>query len=77
MTLLELKPKIKGYVKEVTGGSAMRQRLIAMGIYEGCEIEKKSGLSKCPVIIEVCGCIVALGRGMAGKIIVKTDDCKM
>lgn len=74
LTLLELKSKTKAYVEDICAGENLKRRLIAMGVYKGCSIEKKSGFSQCPVIVKVCGTTVALGKAMAGKIIVKTDD---
>jgi Fe2+ transport system protein FeoA len=77
ITLLELKPKTKARVKEIIGGTGIHNRLTAMGVYAGCEIEKKSSIFGGPVIVKVCRSVVAIGRGMAGKIIVETNDQKM
>ncbi len=59
-------------VMKILGGLRMRFRLESLGIYEGVKIKKISkALFRGPVIIEVKNCKIAIGYGMAKKILVK------
>jgi ferrous iron transport protein B len=61
-----------GYVLEVGGGPGLASRLKAMGIYEGRQITKRSREgSSGPAVVEVMGTRLALGRGMAARVLVK------
>jgi len=55
----------------VKAGQGLRSRLTAMGLVAGVEIEVLKNNGKGPFLVEVKGCRVMLGRGMAQKIIVK------
>jgi len=60
-------------VVNVIGGVGLRRRLLEMGFAPGSEVEvvaNKWG----PVVVRVRGVTVALGRGMAAKILVKPLD---
>jgi ferrous iron transport protein B len=64
-----------GYITEVSGGSEFQTRLKAMGLYPGRHIVKRSReRGGGPVLVEVMGTRVALGRGMAGNIFVKVKS---
>ena len=63
-----------GRVVEVRAGRGLTRRLLAMGIAPGMKVRvlKSSGLG--PILIEVGQTRVALGRGIAMKIIVEGWD---
>ena len=57
-------------VKQITGGRGIRSRLEGLGIYAGQTIKVlKNGWG--PVLLEVMGRKVAIGRGQAKKILVE------
>jgi len=61
-------------VQKIEGGWGLRQRLNQMGIHVGDTIlVKRSGILGGPIHIQIHGMDVALGRGMARKIIVKEE----
>ena len=73
ITLIAMRENESGYIFEVAGGENFQAKLKAMGLYAGRHITKRSHEgSGGPVVVEVMGTRVALGRGMAGKISVKT-----
>ena len=58
-------------IVEIRGGWGIRQRLNQMGINTGDVIfVKRSGVMGGPILVRVHGTEVALGRGMAKKVIV-------
>lgn len=58
-------------VIKINGGNSVKSKLYHLGIYEGTEIEKKISYKKGPIIIKVLNSDIAIGRGMAEKIIVE------
>ncbi len=69
-----MKVNQKGRIAEITGGSAMHNRLMSMGIYQGREVTKLSHfVLRGPVAIKTGRSVVALGYGMAHKIIVEVE----
>ncbi len=72
LTLLALRENETGYITEVSGGEEFQAKLKAMGLYTGRHIVKRSPeKTGGPVVVEVMGTRVALGRGMAAKVSVK------
>lgn len=70
--LTQLEQRQKGKVIELIGGRGFLTKLDALGIRIGVEVIKLSSISqKGPVIIQVGDTQVALGYGMAKKIIVE------
>jgi len=60
-----------GKIVEVHGGYGMRARLEAMGIRPGVEITKiSSQIMRGPVLIKVGNAQIALGHGMATRVLV-------
>lgn len=58
-------------VESIQGGFGARNRLNTMGIHKGDVLTvKRSGIMKGPILVNVHGMDVALGRGMARKIVV-------
>jgi ferrous iron transport protein A len=75
LTLSQLTPHETCTVSEIRGGQGLVNRLYALGIRPGKKITKVSSLfSNGPVTILVDRAQVAIGRGMAGKIIVTSED---
>jgi ferrous iron transport protein A len=70
--LTELKPGEQGTVVAVRGGRGMQSRLRSLGLVEGQTLRKLSALAwGGPVVVEVNRTQVAIGRGMAAKILVR------
>lgn len=75
LRLLDLKAGDKGTVFAVQGGAGVRRRLEVMGVRRGVAIEKVTGSPfGGPVIIRIGNVRLAIGCGVAGKIIVKVKQ---
>ena len=62
-------------VVDIQGGAGIRQRLSNMGIHPGDTITLlRFGALQGPILIEVHGSQVALGRGIASRIIVEETE---
>ncbi|MDD3977652.1 ferrous iron transport protein A [Methanomicrobium antiquum] len=59
-------------VKKVEGGAGVKQQLSLRGLCEGVKI-RMIDCTCGPVVLDINGSTLALGRGIAGKIIV--DRC--
>jgi ferrous iron transport protein A len=71
--LTDLESGEQGIIAALEGGWGMQQRLRSMGLAEGQMIEKLSALALGgPIVILVNRTQVAIGRGMARKIRVRT-----
>jgi len=74
VSLLHLKPDHIGRVLEILGGAGLQNRLMSMGLYVGKEVTKLSYVGlRGPVVIRVGRSVLALGHGMAQKVIVETE----
>ncbi|RJO65123.1 MAG: ferrous iron transport protein A [Candidatus Omnitrophota bacterium] len=74
VSLVRMKRNQKGKIVEIAGGKALHDRLTAMGIYVGKEVALLNhSIFKGPVAIRVGRSILALGFGMASKIIVEVE----
>jgi ferrous iron transport protein A len=74
LSLVQMQANQKGKVFEIQGGTGLVNRLMSMGIYKGKEIAKLSQFAlRGPVAIKVSRSIVALGHGMASKIILEIE----
>jgi ferrous iron transport protein A len=72
-TLDQVCEKGKAKVVDIRGGVTLRQRLGQMGVHPGDVITLwRYGALGGPILIEVHGSQVALGRGIASKVIVET-----
>ena len=69
MPLTMLRAGGLGKVKEIRGGRGLVQRLSAIGIFQGTEIRIVKGGG--PVIIDLKGNRLVLGRGMAHSVMVE------
>lgn len=73
MNLTQLKEGEKCKVIDILGGRAMIKRLDALGIRTGKEIIKiNMQFFRGPVIVQIGNTQLAIGYGMAGKIIVES-----
>ena len=74
LTLAEMRTGQKGTVVGVLGGHGLIRRLDALGIRPGKRVIKlNSTLFRGPVMLRVDNAQVAVGFGMARKIIVEAD----
>jgi ferrous iron transport protein A len=65
----------KAKVIDIRGGPRVRQRLSQMGIHPGDMITiLRYGALRGPILIEIHGSQVALGRGIASKIIAEETE---
>jgi ferrous iron transport protein A len=63
-----------GVIKEITGGKAVTERLSALGLRPGQALRKVgSMLMRGPVTVQVEKTQVAIGFGMAAKILIQTN----
>jgi len=70
--LQELKAGAKAKIITFEGGSALCRRLHHLGLREGAVITKITAASgRGPVVVKVAHTQIALGSGMASKIIVE------
>jgi ferrous iron transport protein A len=74
LTLAQMKTGQTGTVVEVLGGHGLIRRLDALGIRPGKKVTKiSSTLFHGPVTLKVNNAQVAVGFGMAKKIIIEVD----
>jgi Fe2+ transport system protein FeoA len=74
ISLIQLREKQKAKVLEISGGKTLQHRMMSMGIYPGKEITKLSHFAlRGPVAVKVGRAVLALGHGVAAKIIVETE----
>ena len=74
LTLRQLEAGQTGTVVQVLGGHGLIQRLEALDIRPGKKVTKVSSMFfRGPVALEVDNAQVAIGFGMANKIIVEVD----
>jgi ferrous iron transport protein A len=67
MNLLEVSSGKRVKVVNIKGGFGIRNRFAAMGIYPGAEVTVVKSPPG-PMIVEIAGTRLALGKGMAAKI---------
>jgi ferrous iron transport protein A len=73
--LSELRAGESGKIARIDGGYGMVRRLAALDIRPGQKIKKlNSSFIRGPVTIEVNRAQIAIGFGMANRIIVEVDD---
>lgn len=73
--LIRMRSGAKGIVVRIGGGKHMQRKTETLGIRVGCEIEKVSGQAfRGPVVIKAGATRIAIGHGMAHKIIVEVED---
>jgi ferrous iron transport protein A len=74
-TLDQIYENRKAKVIDVQGSAGIKQRLSQMGIHPGDIITiLRYGVLRGPILIEIHGSQVALGRGIASRIIVEETE---
>ena len=74
ISLAQLKANHKGKVTEILGGANLQSRLMNMGLYKGKELIKLSHIGlEGPAVVKVGRSILALGHGVAKKIIIEVE----
>ena len=74
ITLDSISENQKVKVVSIFGGWGIRQRLGCLGIHPGDMITvKKSAIMRGPILISVHGNQVAIGRGVARKVVVEAE----
>jgi len=72
ISVTDMKPNDRGIVVQIGGGHGLARRLQIMGIRVGAMITKRSAqLFRGPVTIRVGGTDLALGFGLARRIMVE------
>jgi len=74
VALINLKEGQKGIIVSVLGGRSVIQRLTDMGLTPGTELKMVRKGRLCPIEISVRGFKLALGNGLAAKILVKVKE---
>lgn len=75
--LTSMRSRQGGTIVELQGGVGVVNRLTAMGVMPGKRVTKISAmLMRGPVTIEVDRAKIAIGFGMASKILVKPDKLR-
>lgn len=74
VALINLKEGQKGIIISILGGRSVTQRLTDMGLTPGTEFKMIRKGRLCPVEISVRGSKLALGCGVAAKILVKVKE---
>ncbi len=73
--LTELAQNEEARIERVTGGSGLKERLKALGLREGQTVKRIARVAMGgPVIVLVERTQIAVGRSMAHKIIVRTEN---
>jgi ferrous iron transport protein A len=73
-SLADLGQGERAVIRSMRGGRVFGLRAASMGFTEGAEVRMVRNQSRGPVIVEVRGSQVALGRGEASKIWVERAD---
>ncbi|SFL87221.1 FeoA family protein [Halanaerobium salsuginis] len=75
MPLSMLRPGETGWIKEIVGGRKAKGKLNDLGFVSGKQVKiyRSSGG---PLIVGIGDNRIALGKGMAHKVIVDTEGCE-
>ena len=71
MALGAVPPGQRARLVRVDAGAGLASRLAAMGLVPGVEVEMRKNAGRGPVLVEVKGTRLALGRGMTAHILVQ------
>jgi len=69
-----LDPGMRAVVSELRGGRGFASRLAGMGISVGCQIEVLQNPAHGSMLVLARNTRIALGRGVASKILVRESD---
>jgi ferrous iron transport protein A len=70
----QLAPGTRAVVSELQGGRGFASRLAGMGISVGCQIEVLQNPAHGSLLVLARDTRIALGRGVASKILVRESD---
>ena len=74
ISLIQIKTNRKCRIVEILGGLNLQNRLMNMSVHKGRELVKLSHIGlRGPVVIKAGRSILALGHGVAAKIIVEAE----
>jgi len=74
ISLIQMRENRKVKVSGISGGRILQHKMMSMGIYPGREIMKLSHFAlRGPVAVRVGRSVLALGHGVAAKIIVEIE----
>jgi len=74
ISLVQIKANEKVKILEILGGSNLESKLLSMGVYKGKHVTKLSHMGlRGPVVIKSGRTILALGHGVAEKIIIERE----
>ena len=74
ISLVQIKTNRKCRIVEILGGLNLQNRLMNMSVHKGRELVKLSHIGlRGPVVIKAGRSILALGHGVAAKIIVEAE----
>ena len=74
ISLAQIKPNESVKILEIFGGSNLESKLLSMGVYKGKSVTKLSHIGlRGPVVIKSGRSILALGHGVAEKIIIERE----
>ena len=74
VSLIQVKANRKGRIVEISGGGNLQDKLMNMGVYKGKEVTKLSHIGlRGPVVIKAGRTILALGHGVAAKVILEVE----
>jgi ferrous iron transport protein A len=74
ISLIQMRENQKVKVSEISGGRILQHKMMSMGIYPGRKITKLSHFAiRGPVVVKVGRGVLALGYGVAAKIIVEIE----
>jgi len=71
MLLTALAPGQRAVVTALEGGHGMRRRLASMGLTVGSEVESLISRGSGPIVVAVRQTRLALGRGVANRVLVE------
>ncbi len=69
ISLAQLLTGQRAIVKEINGGRGFVNRLATLGFTPGSEVEMEANYGSGPVIVNVRGVEIALGRNEAGRVL--------
>jgi ferrous iron transport protein A len=71
VTLSALRPGERSVIVQIVGGRRLLGRMTALGFTPGAEVTVIQNFGRGPLIAQVRGARIALGRGEAGKVYIR------
>lgn len=76
ISLVELKQKEEGKVKKIIAGKKCKQRLLDLGFIPDERVKMLSNGKLCPILVSIKGSEIALGRGLASRVMIERIKSK-